>query len=170
MGLGDRLRGRVLELERRAPGIRVRLAQIAEGATLRAVETATELTPPNTFGDGEIRGVNMITGSLARHWASDSRTKPTETASRFVTELRNDMQYASYVNDGHRLDKHFVPGLYVDPTTGLLSRDLSRKVGLVVGTKTTYLEGLHMTDKAKETYEEVADRELDKLTREVLGP
>lgn len=170
MELGDGLRERVLELEKRAPGIRARLAEIAEGATLRAVERATELTPPNTFGDGEARGVNMITGELAQHWATDSKTRPIETASRFATTLANDLEYASYVDDGHRVDAHFVPGLYVDPDTGLLSRDLSRRVGLMVGTKTTYVEGLHMTDRAKEVYEETVDRELDELTREVLGP
>lgn len=170
MGLGDGLRGRLLELEKRAPGIRERLAEIAEGATLRAVERATELTPPNTLETGEAWGVNMMTGSMAQHWATDSETKPVERGQSFVTSLGNDMEYAGYVNDGHRMDKHFVPGLYLDPATGLLSRDPSRDVGLVVGTRTTYVEGLHMTDEAREVYEETVQKELGKLTREVMGP
>lgn len=169
MNLGEGLGAKVLELEKHAPGIRSRLSGIAEGATLRAIEKAEELTPPNTFGEGEARGVNMITGSMAQHWGSDSRARPAETGSGFVTELANNMEYASYVNDGHRMDRHFVPGLYIDPDTGLLSRDLERGVGLMVGAKTTYVEGLHMTDEAKAVYEEVVEAELDQLTREVFG-
>jgi hypothetical protein len=164
MELGDGLRRRLAELEKRFPDVHGRLAGIARGATARAVETATELTPPNAFGDGEGRGVNMISGELAQHWESDSSLAPAGDA--FVTVLANGKEYASYVNDGHRVDKHFVPGLYID-ADGLLSRDLSRKCGLVVGAETTYVEGLHITEQAIDRYEETVRTELDKLTREM---
>lgn len=164
MELGDGLRKRLAELEKRFPDIKNRLADIAQGATLRAVELAVELTPPNTFEDGEQRGVNMISGEMAQHWVSDSSCTPVGVG--FSTILANNMEYASYVNDGHRVDKHFVPGLYID-ADGLLSRDLGRKCGLVVGTKTTYVEGLHITEKAMDRYDEVARTELDKLTGEI---
>ena len=124
MALGDGLRTRLAELEKLAPEIPKRLASIAEGATLRAVELAAALTPPNTFAHGELRGVNMISGELAQHWATDSQTVPEVSGESLTTVLANDMEYASYVNDGHRVDRHFVPGLYVDEETGLLSRDL----------------------------------------------
>lgn len=170
MALGDGVRARLAELAAREPDIDRRIAAIAERATVRAVEEAVARTPPNTFGDGEVRGVHTITGELAQHWETDSQTTPTVAADGYRTALANDMQYASYVNDGHRVDKHFVPGLYIDPATGLLSMDPGKPkgVGLVVGTKTTYVEGLHITDAAKEVYEEVAETELDKLTREVF--
>ncbi|MCI9367002.1 MAG: HK97 gp10 family phage protein [Oscillospiraceae bacterium] len=164
MELGDGLRKRLAELEKRFPDIKNRLADIAQGATLQAVELAVELTPPNTFEDGEQRGVNMISGEMAQHWVSDSSCTPVGVG--FSTILANNMEYASYVNDGHRVDKHFVPGLYID-ADGLLSRDLGRKCGLVVGTKTTYVEGLHITEKAMDRYDEVARTELDKLTGEI---
>ena len=48
----------------------------------------------------------------------------------------------SYVNDGHRMDKHYVPGLYVDDD-GLLSYDPAGDVGMMVGTKTKYVDGLY---------------------------
>lgn len=166
MELGDGLRARLVELEKRFPDMRERIAAIAEGATLQAIETATELTPPNTFGEGEARGVNMISGEMAQHWATDSQTVPVERDGSFVTALANDKEYASYVNDGHRMDKHFVPGLYIGED-GLLSRDLEHDTGMMVGTKTTYVEGLHITDKAMDKYDEVARSELDKLMREV---
>lgn len=166
MALGDALGKRLAELEQHFPNLRGRVAAIAEGATLRAVERATELTPPNTFADGELRGVNMISGEMAEHWATDSQTVPVESGDDLVTTLANDKEYASYVNDGHRLDPHFVPGLYVD-ADGLLSRDLTRDVGMMVGTKTSYVEGLHITDDAIDEYRKVVRSEAEKLTREM---
>lgn len=166
MALGDALSKRLAELEKQFPDMRGRLVAIAEGATLRAVERAVELTPPNTFADGEQRGVNMISGEMAEHWETDSQTVPVESGDDLVTTLANDKEYASYVNDGHRLDKHFVPGLYVD-ADGLLSRDLTRDVGMMVGTKTSYVEGLHITDDAIDEYRKVVQSEAEKLTREM---
>lgn len=158
MALGDGVRARLAELEARAPAISGRIAAIAEGATVRAMEEAIARTPPNTFEDGEVRGVHTITGRMAQQfavgsgggdkqpemlesWENASETTPTAAADGYMTVLANDMQYASYVNDGHRVDKHFVPGLYIDPATGLLSMDPSKPkgVGLVVGAKTTYV-------------------------------
>ena len=130
----------------------------------KGVGAAVERTPPN---DGGLRGVNTISGELAQHWATDSRVTPVQSGDTFVTTLENDRQYASYVNDGHRLDKHFVPGLYIDDS-GLLSRDLSRDVGMVVGTKTTYVPGVYMKEAGVDKYEEVAETELRKLAGEVL--
>ncbi len=167
MALGDALQKRMEELARRQPMIEKRLAAIAEGATLRAVEEAVEKTPPNTCRDGEIRGVHTITGELAEHWASDSQTIPVQSGSRLVTTLANDKEYASYVNDGHRMDRHFVPGLYVDDE-GVLSYDPARDVGLVVGTKTRYVPGLYMKEAGIEKYREIAEAELPKLAREFL--
>ena len=40
----------------------------------------------------------------------------------------------------------------------------------MVGTKTTYVEGLHITERAKARYREEAGRELDNLAQEVFGP
>lgn len=37
----------------------------------------------------------------------------------------------------------------------------------MVGTKTTYVEGLHITEQAIDKYQEVVEREFDKLTREM---
>lgn len=164
MAMGDALRRRMEELAARQPQIAPRLSAVAQGATLRAIEAAVEHTPPN---DGRLRGVNTISGELAQHWATDSRTVPVQAGDSFVTTLGNDKQYASYVNDGHRMDKHFVPGLYVDGS-GLLSRDLSRDVGMMVGTKTSYVPGKYMKEKAVDRYKEVAETELRKLAGEVF--
>ena len=85
-----------------------------------------------------------------------------------MTILANDKQYASYVNDGHRMDRHFVPGLYINPESGLLEYDPEAKVGIVVGTKTHYVKGEFMVDKGKEAYQKTVSSELDKEIERLL--
>lgn len=77
------------------------------------------------------------------------------------------MDYASYVDQGHRMDRHFVPGLYIDEN-GQLARNVDGKGGLVVGTKTKYVKGEFMADKAKEAYQKTVLVELDKEIRRLL--
>lgn len=141
------------------------LADIAKGATIRAVKIATELTPPVD----DLKGTNTRSGEMKQRWATDSRTEPIGGAlsggKSFITVLANNKEYASYVNDGHRMDRHFVPGLYVNPDSNMIEYDPDYDGGLVVGTQTSYIQGLHMTDKAKEEYSRVARIELDKLAR-----
>lgn len=161
------------ELAKRQPMIRKRLAEIAEGATIRAVEAAQDNTPPNTFEDDEIRGVHTITGDLSEHWATDSQVIPAQSGGDFTTTLQNDKDYASYVNDGHDVDEHFVPGLYIDDE-GILSFDPAEaakskpKFGLKVGTKTKSVEGLHMKEKAIDKFKEVAEIELPRVAKEAF--
>lgn len=138
----------------------------AKNATIRAVEAAQEKTPPTA---DSLSGINTRTGELKQHWATDSKIIPEQQAGQYVTELNNNKEYASFVNDGHRIDKHFVPGLYVNPASGLLEYDPSRKdeVGIMVGTQTQYVEGLHMTDAAQQAYEETLQAELERTGREL---
>lgn len=125
------------------------LADIAQEATQRAVEKAAGLTPPT---GGDLSGTNTRTGELKQHWAADSEIIPVRQGSDWVTILANDKEYASYVDQGHRMDRHFVPGLYVNPESGLLEYDPAAKVGLIVGAKTPYVPGVYMVDAAKEEY------------------
>lgn len=143
------------------------LSKTAENAALRAVEAAMEKTPPTA---DSLSGTNTRSGELKQHWATDSRTKPERQGSRYVTELANSKSYASFVNDGHRMDQHFVPGLYVNPYTGLLEYDPGKRgeVGLMVGTKTTYVPGVHMTDAAQQAYEKTLRSELTPALEELL--
>lgn len=142
--------------------LRKRISAAAEAATMRAVETAADHTPPSTF-DTKARGANTITGELKQSWATDSKVIPTRKGESYVTILANNREYASYVNDGHRMDRHFVPGLVID-RSGLLSKNPDGRGGIIVGTKTAYVKGLFMADKAVETYRKVLKVELDKMT------
>ena len=154
------LQRRLQELKKAQQALTTTLIKVSKEATKRAVEAAVEATPPNKKTD-RVPGPNMVTGELAEHWATDSIVEPLVTGGKYETFLKNDKEYASYVDQGHRMDKHFVPGLYIDEN-GQLARDLSAKVGLVVGTKTKYVKGEFMVDKAREAYEKAVLTELDK--------
>ena len=108
----------------------------------------------------------MRSGQMAQHWATDSVTTPVVTSESVVTELNNHMQYASYVNDGHRVDMHFVPGLIINGT--LLERSPDGSGGVMVGTKTTYVKGKYMKEAGIGRYRNVVRTELDKMVKEVF--
>lgn len=160
---GAQMRKRLAELRRAGENVPEIMAEVAEGATIAAVRVATENTPPN---DGTIAGTNIRSGEMAQHWETDSVTTPISTDGSVRTELNNNMQYASYVNDGHRVDKHFVPGLIKNGS--LLERSPDGSGGLMVGIKTTYVKGKYMKQKAIGKYRDVLCKELDKRVREVF--
>lgn len=165
---GSQMRKRLEELRKAGEDVPRIMAEVAEGATIEAVRVATENTPPN--GGAAIGGTNTRSGQMAQHWALDSQTKPVGMAlgrREAVTTLANNMQYASYVNDGHRVDKHFVPGLIKNGNIlEKLSDEWGSGTGLVVGTKTTYVKGKYMKEKAIGRYRTVVRTELDKRVRE----
>ena len=156
MTLEERI-AQLQDAEARFPG---ELAAIAKGATIRAVEKAAELTPP-TLDD--LSGTNTRSGEMKQHWASDSKVTPAKRGDTYETELNNDRQYASYVNDGHRMDRHFVPGLVINQESGLLEYNPDGRGGIVVGTRTQYVEGLFMEEAAHEEYHRVARLEAGRL-------
>ncbi len=156
MDLSDNVK-RLQNIASMLPG---RLNDIAKTATERAVEKAAELTPPT---QNDLRGTNTRTGEMKQHWATDSDTNPQKRGKDLVTRLANDKEYASYVNDGHRMDRHFVPGLYINPYSGMLEYAPGADVGIVVGTKTAYVPGLFMVDEAKKVYQETVQTESAKL-------
>lgn len=169
------LQQRLQQLKKAQANLPKILGDAAKGATLRAIEAAADATPPKPgTGRDPYIGTNTVTGELKAHWATDSKAEPVgggiSGGNTFVTVLANNLEYASYVNDGHRMDRHFVPGLYIG-NNGLLEYDpyyAEGGGGLVVGTKTRYVKGEFMTDKAREAYEKTILFELDKATKELL--
>lgn len=158
------LQQRIQQLKKAQADLPNILYKTAKGATMRAVEAATEATPPK---QNSLKGVHLRTGELQQHWKTDSQTEPQIRGKKFVTVLANDKEYASYVDQGHRMDKHFVPGLYVDEN-GQLNYDPAAKTGLVVGTKTRYVKGEFMVDEARKAYEKTVLTELDKEIARLL--
>lgn len=171
MGIGNDLRAysnRIKEIQRH---VRKQTKQNVKDACYEMVAKAKECTPPH---EGEERGRNTVTGNMARHWDS---TFNINNGSIKVT-LYNNVQYASYVENGHKMTEHFVPWLYIDGTNTIArhqpaeatkrSKTLSwlfdiffkRKrpnpgeplFGLVVGTKTKYVKPEHIVDKSKSRF------------------
>lgn len=158
------LEERIRQLQRIEAQLPGKLSEIAEGATRRAVAKAAEETPPTA---DSLRGTNTRTGEMKQHWATDSTTRPAKTGDAYTTVLANDKEYASFVDQGHRMDQHFVPGLVLNEESGMLEYNPDGSGGIVVGTKTKYVRGLFMVDKAKEEYKKVVKSELKKV-RELL--
>ena len=157
---GSQIRKRLAELEKVSADVPRIINEVAESATIAAVKKATDLIPPN--GGAALAGTNARSGQMAQHWTTDSVTTPVGGK----TVLANNMQYASYVDAGHRMDMHFVPGLHV--VGGKLAYDAGYKGGIIVGTKTTYVPGLHMKEAAIGAYRNVVRKELDKRVREAF--
>ncbi len=143
------------------------LASTQKAAAIRAVEAATEAAPPK---QNDLGGTNARSGQLKAHWATDSRTEPEAVPGGYKSILANNQQYASYVDKGFRMDRHFVPGLYIN-SLGKLEYDPARKgeVGLTVGTKTQYVRGQFMVDKAVDAYRQtilaLLDEQIEELTK-----
>lgn len=158
---GQATRKRMEQLRKQGQNVPKIMVEVMEGATEAAVERATELTPPN---GSAISGTGTRSGELAQAWSTDSTTKATVTGGAARTALANNLQYSSYVNDGHRMDKHFVPGLIVNG--GVLEKVNPSLGGIVVGTKTPYVQGKYMKQAAIGKYKNVVRRELDKRVKE----
>lgn len=158
---GSQMRKRLAELRRAQQDIPAIIDEVAEVATLAAVEKAAENTPPN--GGAKVVGPHLRTGEMAPAWATDSVTTP----NRGKTLLANLQQYASYVNDGHRVDKHFTSHLAIEG--GQLVGKPDGDGGLVVGTKTQYVPGLYMKEKAIGVYRDTVRRMLQQKVREALS-
>lgn len=164
MAFGDSIQNRINLLHKKGADVPEILKRVQETATLRAIETAAEKTPP-TLDD--LKGINTRTGQLQEHWEIDSQSVPQVSENEYKTALANNVDYASYVNNGHRMSKHFVPGLIINPSSGLLEKSPDGKGGIMVGTKTNFVQGKFMREAALETYEEVLKSELTKELKEL---
>ena len=154
---GSQIRKRLNELWKLGEDVPKIVDEVNTIAATEAVRVATENTPPNT---GKIAGTGARTGQMAQHWTLDSDTQ----SKGGVAFLRNNMQYASYVNDGHRMDMHFVPGLVINGN--LIERVHAEDGGIMVGTKTKYVRGFYMKEKAIGKWRNTVRAELTKRVKE----
>lgn len=130
-----------------------------ENAMIDTIQTAVENTPPN-ISVGQRSGLS--TGAMADRWQEDSKAKPDNNMTSY---LINKMPYASFVNNGHFLTKHFVPHLF--KMNGKLVYDEDAKGGIIVGNKTSYVKGYYMVEKAKKQFEKSIKIQIDKLWEKV---
>ena len=164
-GFGAETRRYMKRLRKAGVKVRELVIDAAKTGTMAAVETAAEHTPPN--GGAPIRGVNTRTGEMAQSWATDSQIIPTVSGDTITTMLCNNKQYASYVNDGHRMDKHFTTHVAIE--NGMLVGKPDGTGGLMVGTKTSYIPGLYMKEKATGKYKTTVRYMLQDAVRRAMS-
>jgi len=164
-GFGAETRRYMKRLQKAGVKVRELVIDAAKTGTMAAVETAQEHTPPN--GGAPIRGVNTRTGEMAQSWATDSQIIPTVSGNTITTMLCNNKQYASYVNDGHRMDKHFTTHVAIE--NGMLVGKPDGTGGLMVGTKTGYIPGLYMKEKANGKYKTTVRNYLQDAVRRAMS-
>lgn len=134
------------------------------------MEVATNLTPPNETSGSH--GPGTITGETKAAWAADSQTEPEVTRSNdkavSTVVLANSKNWVSFLNDGHRMDMHYVPGLVINPYSGLLEKVDPSLGGITVGTQTKYVRGLYMRETALANYRGTLERGLIADTKELM--
>lgn len=168
--LGEKLRKLMDSVPKMREQIIAGIEQNISDAADMAVLAARQASPhPN---DGKRRGFNVITGELAAHWSwryvkENSGSKQNLFGAVY---LYNDTSYASFVQNGHVMHKHFVPWLYID-AMGTISYETNHNLpmfGLVVGTRTKYVEGRDMTGPALKAFDETFKKLTEDLLQEVL--
>lgn len=144
MAFGDGLRDMVKRYQDLQPEIDRAIPAHLRLTTEFIVNRAKQYTPPT---DEEKYNANAI-GELKAHWEQDSIVNPKRIGDNYMTVIANNMQYASYVENGHRLDKHFVPGLFIIGEQLVYDASMREAGGIMVGTKTHYVRGVYMLDRA----------------------
>lgn len=83
-----------------------------------------------------------VTGDAKAKWQTKKAYK---VAKGFRARLFNNSEYIGYINNGHRMEPHFVPGEWVGDK---FEYDPFSKDGVLMGSKTKYVKGKFMLEKA----------------------
>ena len=168
--LGRKLRILMDEIPDVSEELSAAIERDAKDAADVAVLAAKKASPH--YGDGKRRGFNVISGNLEASWSW--RYVSEENYSKNLLGeiyLYNSASYASFVQFGHKVHKHFVPWLYVDGM-GTLSYETNHNLpmfGLVVGTKTKYVDGRDMLGPANKAFEKTFRDLVEQTMQDVLG-
>ena len=163
-GFGSAMRKRFAKLKEAGEDVKRIMAEVNRDATVAAVAAATQATPPN--GDSGLSGAHTRTGSLSQKWTTDSIISPAWVGEGCETHLKNTAPYAIYVNDGHRMDRHYTVHVALEGGQLIGHPKGDAKPGIMVGTKTKYVPGRYMKEKGIGKWKTVVRFELDKRVRE----
>ncbi|MDR3564809.1 MAG: HK97 gp10 family phage protein [Negativicutes bacterium] len=144
MAFGDGLRDMVTRYKGYQKELTAAVPQQLRLTTFFIIARAKALTPPT---DAEGYNANAV-GDLKAHWDSDSIATVVSTGDAHTTVVANNLQYASYVENGHRMDQHFVPGLFIVDGQLVYDASMASVGGITVGTKTKYVRGIYMLEQA----------------------
>lgn len=149
MSFGDAIQRRADLLRKRGADLDRIFRDISKGATQRAIAAAEDKTSPPPARI--LKHPSKATGTLKQHWATDSKVEPEIRphpggGAEFVTVLGNDMDYASYVDQGHKIVVKTKEGL--------------KEVG--------FCPGVFMAEAGHDAFETAALAELDKITERMF--
>ncbi|KNY26327.1 HK97 gp10 family phage protein [Pseudobacteroides cellulosolvens] len=105
----------------------------------------------------------VLTGDLRKQWVLSNIQR---NGNNLTVILSNPLDYASYVEFGHRVDKHYVPGEWKGKR--FVYNPNSNK-GVVMGTKTAWIEGKFMATISLKEIQESIPKEWDKRFKQLLG-
>lgn len=170
MSFGDAIQRRADLLRKRGADVDRIFWETSRGATIQAIAAAQDKTPA-TMDD--LAGTDTRSGGMKEQWAVESELEPEirphlDSGTDYVTYLNNNAEYASYVDQGHQMHRHFVPGLILDSETGKLERVPPDEGGIMVGTKTSYVPGIFAVEAGRDAFEDAAVRALNKAAQEVF--
>lgn len=124
-------------------------------------DRVAEKTLNETVSVGEIHAKDLtpsITGDAKGKWQT---TKAHKVPNGFKARLYNNSSYIGYINNGHRMEPHFVPGEWVGK---VFEYDPFSKEGVIMGAKTKYVKGKFMLEKASGKAEKFL---VSKMSKEV---
>lgn len=162
--LSDKLKQIAENSQRLSKRLKKALQEDARDACEVMEQIAKAHTPHE--GDGKERGFNVITNSLQDSWRAEFKASHSRKELGSVL-LTNEKPYAPYVQNGHKVTKHFVPWLYKD-SMGTISYETFHAqpmFGLVVGTKTNYVEGVDMVGPAQKAFDEAFEESSQKTIK-----
>lgn len=102
-----------------------------------------------------------VTGDAKAKWQT---TKSYKVTNGFKARLFNNSAYIGYINNGHRMEQHFVPGEWVG---NKFEYDPFSKEGVLMGSKTKYVKGKFMLEKATGRAEKYLVNKANKEIEEI---
>jgi len=137
-------------LEKISETIDVEIENFCYEMALRALSRTKKRTP-------------VITGDLRKQWSLSSIVK---NGSNIDIILFNPLEYSSYVEFGHRVKKHFVPGKWQG---NRFIYNPNSDTGVMMGAKTSWVEGKFMATISLKEIQDIVPTEWDKRFKRLLG-
>lgn len=103
------------------------------------------------------------TGDLRKQWALSSIVR---TGAELTITIFNPLEYASFVEYGHRMTKHFVPGEWKG---NRFIYNPDAETGVIMGVKTQWVEGKYMCTISMKEISDIIPKEWDKRFKKIFG-
>lgn len=105
----------------------------------------------------------VISGQLRNNWELSSVERE---GNNLTIQIYNPMEYASYVEYGHKLVKQFVPGEWKG---NKFTYNPDSETGTVMGVKTSWVDGKFMATISIREMLDIIPSEWNKRVKKLLG-